>query len=223
MTSIDNITKFWLPSIHYLYGDKASEYDLYDTRTLAIQDRVMITINDINPSCFMISKLQDVSPKGVLKLTLKQDDFNPKRDNVDLKICDYYTDSGDPVIPAPVVDPHPHYVSTIHYMYINDDGELAYDMAYPVFKIGTQHYFGVDFSDEGVEAKWHIDLVNDNNELSDSERVAIEKLITIREVGPTSISLKFGKSNKLKGKSFNLTVSDIDGKYKSFITLEVAE
>ena len=36
---------------------------------------------------------------------MTQDDFNEKRDNPDLLICDYYNDSGDALIDNPIADP----------------------------------------------------------------------------------------------------------------------
>jgi hypothetical protein len=42
-----------------------------------------------------------MNPQGVFKMSIKQDEFDIKRDNVAERICDYYTDEGN-INPAPV-------------------------------------------------------------------------------------------------------------------------
>lgn len=67
------------------------------TMTIDYDTRFMLSDNHINPTTYEVSKLNDVVPMGVSKITLKQDHYNRVRDNIELKICDYYT----PVSPVP--------------------------------------------------------------------------------------------------------------------------
>ena len=55
----------------------------------------MITNNDIHPNCWMISKVTEMNPQGILKLSIKQDEFDIHRDNIAERVCDYYLDDGD--------------------------------------------------------------------------------------------------------------------------------
>lgn len=222
-TGLDNLTGLWMPNTNYVYGDRLEKFELMDTRTITIQTRAMITVNDINPNCYMVTKNVDMHPKGIFKLSLKSDDFNPKRDNVELKICDYYNDTGDVIIIDPPRDPDPATSSTIHYMVVDTDDELAVDDTFPILETGTTYYYEAEFSEDGVTAQWRIELIDDNDEYTEKERYALERLMVIRDISSTGISLRPGKSGKLGGLRFKLSVCDIDGNYESSIDVEVAE
>lgn len=60
------------------------------TQTITYNMRFLISDNQINPIAWEVSKIEDTSPKGVTFITLKQDVFNPNRDNKELMIADYY-------------------------------------------------------------------------------------------------------------------------------------
>ena len=222
-TGLDNLTGLWLPNTYYVYGDKLEEYELFDSRTIAIQTRTMITVNDINPNCYVVTKNGDMHPKGLFKLSLKADDFNPKRDNVALRVCDYYHDTGDIAVIDPPQDPDPYTTSVIHYMVVDADNELTVDDSFPILEIGNMYYYEAEFSDEGVTAQWRIELIDDDGKYTEKERYALERLMVIRDISSTVISIKPGKSNKLKGLRFKLSVTDVNGNYESSINLEVAE
>lgn len=179
---------------------------------------MMITHNDINPTCYMVSKVNDMIPPGIIKLTMKLDDFNPKRDNVLLKVCDYYLDTGDIAPAQPSQEPDPEMTSTISYMAINSDGELEEDTAPDALVIGNTYYYAVAFSDGDVSADWRITLVGD-----DDDRLALEKLMVLRNIDDHTVSVRPGKSNRIKGRSFVLSVCDANGNYESSIILEVAQ
>ena len=199
------------------------EYELFDTRTIKIQTRTMITVNDINPNCYIATKNGDMHPRGLFKLSLKADDFDPKRDNVMLKVCDYYNDTGDIIVEDPTREPDPGTTSEIHYMAIDEYGELAVDDTFPTLNVGTTYYYEAAFSNENVVAQWRITLIDDNDEYTDDERYELERLMVLRDISSTGISLRPGKSNRLKGLSFNLAVCDVNGSYESSIVVEVAE
>ena len=226
VTSLDNITSAWLPDTHSIYTpEKLVEYNLVDTRLITHQMRFMITNNDLNPNCYMVSKVNDMTPPGIIKITLKQDDFNPKRDNIELRICDYYSNEGDTLVPKPdaTIPIDPNNQSLIVKMLPNEDGELFWDFTNTPLEIGETYYYYCWFYDRDVKRRWRITLVDENNEYSDDERYALERLMVIREYSNNTIQLKPGKSNKIKGKTFQLIVSDIDGNHEATLNLEVAE
>lgn len=223
MTSLDNLTGFWIPNTYYLYGDKIKQYNLVDTRTLSIQKRIMMTVNDLHPNCYMISKVLDMVPKGLLKLSMKQDDYNEKRDNVALKVCDYYNDTGDTIVDEPVGSNDPCLTSEIHYMTVDSDGELIESASpYTSLVVGETYYWRATFSDEDVAAQWRIRLVDEEGIYTEKERLELERLMVIRDVDSTTISLRPGKSYRIKGLKFKLIVCDINGDYESTVELEVA-
>lgn len=206
ITGLDNITSAWLPDTYNVY-QKLDTYNLSDTRMIRHQLRFMITHNQIDPKCWMVSKVDDTTPAGIVKLTFKQDEFNPKRDNPVLLLCDYYNNSGDIVVDGNIPEPTE---SSIKYMIVNGDGELEESgSSAPLLEIGNTYYFESNNSD------WRITALG---EFTDDERLSLEKLITIRKVNDTAISLRPGKSNRLKGVQFNLS----SGSDTGAIILEVA-
>lgn len=162
----------------------------------------------------MVSKVDDTTPEGVIQLTLKLDDYNPKRDNPDLLICDYYDNSGDIAVEQPQAPESP-VISVISYLAINDDGELDAATAPSSLSVGETYYWSADFQ----SPQWRVELQGD---YEDSERQALEKLMVLRRVDDTTISLRPGKSNRIKGLQFKLIVCDTNGDHESSVTLEVA-
>lgn len=224
VTSIDNITSVWLPDTYNIYGDKIKEYGLVDTRVLTHQMRMMITHNDIHPNCYMISKVDDTTPRGIVKLTLKQDDFNPMRDSIEFHVCDYFTKSGEIAItkPEPTIPIDPENRSLIVNMTINDDGVLFWNFDNTPLQIGETYYYYSWFYDNTLKRRWRITLIDENDEYTEEERFAIERLFTIREYSNDTIMFTVGKSKRLMGKKFQLLVCDIDGNYEATLDLEVA-
>ena len=76
-TSPQNEIAFWCPTTD-------------DVRTIDYDQRFLITDNKIHPLAYVVTKREDTVPLGVTKLTLAQCDYDNKRDNIDLMICDYY-------------------------------------------------------------------------------------------------------------------------------------
>ena len=81
-TTTDDITSAWLP-----FTD--------DTATIRYDYRFMVSNNKIHPRVFKTSKVEDTIPAGLLKLVFKQDFYNEDRDNIELRICDYYDEYGN--------------------------------------------------------------------------------------------------------------------------------
>lgn len=221
VNSLNNVTSMWLPNTHYIYGDKGiMSYNIADTRLVTIQQRIMITLNTLYPNCYMVSKVIDMSPKGIIKLTLKQDDYDPSRDNANLLLCDYYNDTGDINIALPTSDSTETTSSTISYMVLNSDNQLDKNEEIPILQLGTTYYFSSEFSEEDIDGQWRVIVEGDYTE---EERIAIEKLIILDTINSSTVSLRPGKSKKLKGLKFNLSVCDINGNYYSSLELEVAQ
>lgn len=218
---MDNLTSFWLPNTHYIFGDDGiEEYGLTDTRLVTIQQRTMITLNTVHPNCYMVTKVLDMTPKGIIKLSLKQDELDESRDNKDLLLCDYYNDTGDIVVAKPDPDPESPTTSTITYMIVNDDGELEPSSDVPAtLDLGQTYYYSAVFSDYGVEAQWRIIL---DGEYTDEERTALERLMVLRVIDDKTVSLRPAKSKKLGGLKFKLNVCDISGNYDSSVNVEVS-
>lgn len=224
ITALDNITNAWLPNTFLLYGENMSRYGLSDTRSLKIQERIMISLNVINPNCYMISKIGEMTPQGIIKLTLKQDDYNPKRDNPSLMLCDYYNDTGDIIADQVILEDDIENPPTIIKMVVDANNEL--NVGSPVFEplvidIGETYYLRAVFNESNTEAHWRIVLIDNENNYSESDVIALEKLITIRNVDKTTISLKPAKAQKAKGLHYHLIVSNIEGNQFSEIELEV--
>lgn len=221
VNSLDSLTSFWLPNTHYFLGDEGLEkYNIADTRLVYIGQRTMITLNSIHPNVYMVSKVLDMAPQGVIKLSLKLDDLDLSLDNVDLLLCDYYNDTGDIVVNKPeVIDPDPEKASTISYMIVNADDELESSSDFPTtLDIGKTYYYRATFSDDNVDGQWRVLLVGDYTE---EERIAIERLMVLRVIDSNTVSLRPAKSKKLPGLQFKLNVCDINGDYSSSVDVEV--
>ena len=171
----------------------------------------------------MVTKVLDMAPQGVIKLSLKQDDFSPKRDNVELRVCDYYNDTGDVVVERPTDNPAPPGSSTIYHMVVNSDDELEDAEMISKIDVGSTYYFRAEFSGFAYDADWRIELVDTGDNYTEDEEYALARLITLRKVDDTTVSVRPGKSYKLPGKTFRLSVCDDMGNYYSSIDLEVSE
>lgn len=220
-TSLDNIMNAWLPDTNLLFGDKINEYELCDTRYLTHELRFMLTNNIINPNVYEVTKVTDLSPQGIIKLTLKQDEYDQVRDNIDLLLCDYYDDSGEIKIKEQNNNEQSGQTSIISWMFVNDDGELVEnDGSYSEeLHLGKMSYFSVSFPDEDIDPEWRTHLIGD--EFTEEEKRYYEKLLVLTKYDSQTLGLRPGKASSLIGKRFNLTVQDAAGLYKSEIELEV--
>lgn len=222
-TQLDQITGAWLPNTYLLYGDRLSDFEIDDSRYLMHEQRLMITVDRIDPKCYMVTKITDMNPQGIFKVVLKQDDFNEKRDNPDLLLCDYFNDSGDALIDNPIADPQDEErTSKIYWMKVNANGELiAQDSGYTeMLEIGKMVYFSCEFSDVDVMPEWNIELLDN---VSTEEKARLERMMVITNFDRHTISLRPAKANSLIGKRFRLTVADHNGFYYSYIDLEVGD
>jgi hypothetical protein len=223
-TSLDNVTNAWLPDTYLLYGDKLSEFNLCDTRYLRHEHRFMLTHNKLDPKVYAVTKVQDLVPQGVIKLTLKQDELDETRDNVDLMLCDYYNGSGE------IVTKQESHVddtakSFLWSAIIDENGVLQRNREQNrILHIAKISYYNVEFflknKLQDLNAEWRIDY-NGNSDLSEDEIKHLCDLIVLRQIDKSTISVKPAKTNKLIGEKFILTVQDTNGDYASSIELEV--
>ena len=223
-TALDNITNAWIPDIFLLYEDKLSNYDLCDTRYLRHDHRFMLTHNKLDPKVYTVTKVQDLVPQGIIKLTLKQDELNNVRDNVDLMLCDYYNSFGE------VVTKQESHIddtarSFLWSAIVDENGVLQRNQEQDnILHIAVISYFNVEFFLKGklqdLNAEWRINY-NGSSELSEDEIKHLCDLMVMRQIDKSTISIKPAKTNKLIGEKFILSVQDSNGDYASSIELEV--
>lgn len=86
LVSLDNVNQIWLPmnviteKIHYITEDSEEN------------QRLIISSLSPNPSVWIVSKIQDISPFGILKLTYKQTVYDEHTDFIDWETGDMYAD-----------------------------------------------------------------------------------------------------------------------------------
>lgn len=189
-----------------------------DTRTVSYEQRFFLTNNALDPKIYMVTKIVEMNPQGILKLSIKQDEYDADRDNADLQICNYYTDTGGSETIAP-----PHYQDeqmqcSIRRIVLNDDGTIDdyFDSDELTLHIAEPAYFQVDTSDNSTSAfNWRLMAVYD-------EDSNLESRIKVEPLGDSVVCIRPGRSNLLIGKRFQLTVDDYNGTYaSSTIELEV--
>ena len=224
-SSLDNLTSAWLPDIFYTYGNKLNELGLCDNRTIMHNQRFMLSNNILDPKVYQVTKIVDLSPSGIIKLSIKQDELNRDRDNIDLQICDYYNSEGENQISQPEpFNTSKYNTSKIICCTLNENNELIFDNINQNFTLalGQSSYYYVKFSDDNVISEWYVNLISDSDDISGKDRTYYEGLISITKFDNNVIAIKPAKANSLKGKKFELCVSDSNGDYFSSIVLEVS-
>ena len=222
--SLDNITNAWLPDTWNVYGgENLPSLGLDDTRTIHYNLRFMITRNIIHPKCYIVSKVDDTIPFGIIKITMQQDDFDEHRDEPKLLLCNYYNDEGRIKVEEPEIDDSGK-PSSIEWRFVNGDGEIVStppsDFDYKLH-IGKVYYFECIISNnDSSQIDWRISL-DGNPDLGDNAKEYYENLITLNKFNNNLLALRVGKAGSLKQKHFILSVSDTLGNYYSSIELEV--
>lgn len=222
---LDDLTQAWLPDVYQLYGDRYKDM-LDDNRTLGFSQRFMIGYNDLNPKVYIVTKIKDFTPKGIIKLSLKQDDYDEHRDNVSLGICNYYNDMGEIQVDTPAKSEDKSY-SKIIWKMLNANNELVDipDNFDTRLFIGKPSYFKAVFYDSNgnivsnKKAEWRIEL-DDNSENNKDYYVNLLKVTSFED---NTMIIRPSKANSIKGKYFTISVSDSEGNYTSSTTVEVAD
>jgi len=237
---LDNITSGWVPDTHYLYGDEGlKRFNLCDTRYMEHEQRFVMSHNKINPKVYEITKVVDLNPMGVINLTLKQDEWDEKRDNKELLICNYYDDTGETQIVIPEAEPQDttltSYIYTAH---INEDGELELDLVdqetrdrdYNKLEINGTYYFVAEYytgtvgGEQVIEperkSEWKLNL-KDTDGLTDAEIKHLDNMMVMETIDDNVISIHPKRAKTLIGHTFTLTVTDMTGESRSTMDVEV--
>lgn len=209
-----------------MFGDKCKDYNLDDTRMMGYEKRFMITTNILEPKVFLVTKIVDVAPKGLIKFTFKQQEFDPKRDNAELLICNYYNDSGEIQVKEPEPHVDPTKTSTIYYLEKQPDGSLIKRLGPVVLKIGSITEYVVEVSTmEKPRLEWRTEITyhptEDVNLMTDEKKNYYCNLLKLTEYDDGSVGLRVGKAKALIGTKYSLYVKDGNGDYYSTIELEV--
>ncbi len=225
---LDDLTQAWLPDVYQLYGDRYKDM-LDDNRTLGFSQRFMIGYNDLNPKVYIVTKIKDFTPKGIIKLSLKQDDYDEHRDNVNLGVCNYYNDMGEIQVDTPTQSEDKSY-SKIVWKMLNANNELidVPDNFDTRLYIGRPSYFKAVFYDSNgnvvtnKKAEWRIELDNTQYDLDNDEKYYVN-LLKVTSFEDNTMIIRPSKANSIKGKYFIISVSDSDGNYTSSTKVEVAD
>lgn len=236
----DNITNGWIPDTYWLYGNSGlKRFNLCDTRYMNYEQRFVMSHNKVNPKVYAISKVVDLNPMGVINLTLKQDEWDEKRDNKELLICNYYDDTGETQIVIPEAEPQDttltSYIYTAH---INEDGELELDLVdqetrdrdYNKLEINGTYYFVAEYytgtvgGEQVIEperkSEWKLNL-KDTDGLTDAEIKHLDNMMVMETIDDNIISIHPKRAKTLIGHTFTLTVTDMTGESRSTMDVEV--
>lgn len=220
--SLDDLRQAWLPDTYHVYGDKLHSLGMDDTRTIDHDFRFFMSNNMLHPRVYQVTKINDITPQGIIKLSIKQDEINEKRDNFELQVCDYYTNMGE----CQVEENNPTHPDVsvpydIYQLYINQDGELDYSdvVESSNLHLGQTAYFGIqpEVADNNLE--WQIHLKDDAVPIKDKEYY--EGLIKIERLDNYTVSVRPSKAHSLLGQIFVLSLSSPDA--YSTVELEVLE
>ena len=192
-----------------------------DNRTIMHEQRFILSNNILDPKVYQVTKITDLSPQGIIKLSVKQDEFNRTKDNIELGICDYYTNIGETKnTPELLIEED---AAIICSLLLNDNNELQKSgKLNNALSLGNASYYSVVFPESSIKkVDWKLELIRAEDYDKPDDYYA--NLIRMESISDNSIMLKPGKAKSLIGKTFKLTVSDPEGHYYSSIDLEVTE
>lgn len=220
--SLDNLTGFWAPDTNLVYGENKEKLGLPDTRTIMHDQRFLLTTNELSPKVYQVTKVVEVSPLGLYKYSVKQDEYNPKRDNIKLRICDYYTNMGDVKSDIPHEDLTGR-VFEIKELFTNEHNELveAPELVSSQLKLANIYYYQAKLGYEYVPAVWEVKILDDY--IDEAEKKRLEGLIKLTEYDDNVIAIKPAKADSLIGKRFQLIASQDNGNYTANIEWEVTD
>lgn len=116
-----------------------------DAKSINVNTRFLISdVGRVPPQAWKVSKLQDVLPVGITKVTLEQDLFNAQKDNAELMVADYYAEAIEPKPIEPLPDEEEPIPTT-------GTATISYSGTKPTVKVGgSWKSFTATFSTEGV-------------------------------------------------------------------------
>ena len=145
-TTLDDVNKVWLP-LNYI-TDKLC-YISEDGKT----QRTILSAKTSYPLTWKVTKIENTKPIGILKVTLKEDEFNPKTDYIEKDDqgyvigmwADYYSvDQNEPIDN----DPEPQPIEDIKCVITCADSTIKAGGSYRTF---TAKYTAPDGSDVSEE------------------------------------------------------------------------
>lgn len=168
--------------------------------------RLIISSLSPNPSVWIVSKVQDISPFGVLKLTYKQTVFDEHTDYIDWDTgdmyADYYINDIEPIDePKPITD---YAKITAINNYIKLGGS---------YKLLTITFYDED--DNDVTSKYIDNITPENWKcfIDDVEYTENEIITWLSQSEANKIKIKIGKDLSLLSKILKIqcTVNDVVG------------
>lgn len=198
--SLDNVNQIWLPinditeRIHYLSEDNEEN------------QRLIISTLKPNPSVWFVSKIQDLNPRGILKLTYKQTVFDDHTDYVDWETGDMYADYY--VNDITPVDDEKSTTLTANITALNNHLKLGGS-----YKLLTVKFFD-DELDVTSQVMEEITLESWKCFIGDEEYTDNELITWLVQSENNKIKIKIGKDLSLLSKILNVKciVGDIVGK-----------
>lgn len=119
------------------------------TKTLDYDQRLLISNNELHPIAWYVTNVNDVQPIGITQIVFSQSQFDPKRDNAELMIADYYSSS---LTPEEKIDPPPKP--------IGDHSRITFNGTQQVLKINgsyktfTPHFYDHDLNELDINPVW---------------------------------------------------------------------
>lgn len=200
LVSLDNVNQIWLPMnditerIHYLSDDNEDN------------QRLIISTLKPNPAVWVVSKVQDLNPLGILKLTYKQTVFDEHTDFIDWDTgdmyADYYFNDIEPIDELPIE------VITANITALNNYIKLG--GSYKLLTVSFVNEDGEDITDKYIE---DITEANWKCFIGDEEYTENELITWLPQSTNDKIKIKIGKDLSLLTKILKVqcSVDDIVG------------
>lgn len=158
------------------------------------------------PLSWYVTKVEDTFPLGLCKIILKQDFFDPQRDNPELMIADYYKDKVSlNNIPA---DPDIHTSHITAHINISSWKSPKIIIGSTYSEMLGEFYHGSDLIEQA--GQWNIQIPDD---IQDKFQI---------ETKDNKLRIKCDKDYSLVGKVIIITFSDVNNRWKATQEIEVA-
>jgi hypothetical protein len=143
ISTVDSDIFFWMPT------NSETQIISYDTRFLISSE------GRFPPLAWKVSRIRDVGPIGLTRLSLAQDLYNSEHDNAEFMIADYYNREITPT-PSEEITPIPA-----------EEILVTYNGTKAMVRVGSQKIFTANLAEDNISnVKWH---VSDGNNTYDSE------------------------------------------------------
>lgn len=205
--SVENQDKFWLPMNEisgrlfytHINGDRTNQ-------------RIIISALVENPIVWQISKIENIHPLGLQKVTIVQDQFNPDTDYVNLETGEMYADYYD--TNTEIVDGKDLLEDIAKATISCNTNTIKAGGSYKLFKFNVTDRNGKDITAkyEILPKHWHCYI--------DGEDVTASELITMKaQTNPNETKIKFADNKSYLTKI--LTVSCEIDRVSASIEMEI--